>query len=1107
MNGHNPTGAPLTSAQPHDADSIHVTLAEVNSKDSSNGVASSGHNDGLNGIIPTPEKLTNGDKASNEEAESEAETLITSPVKKKEAAIQNAEAARYNAEVKKEEDMQDSASKARQRDHDEDADAPGAEDDEPTLSETRKTSRRRVDDRIGLDEDSSDSLSDVSESASLSRESSMTRAVSERPNASHNGRASSNPRKRKHRASSVSLPNKRQSMESARRRRRGLEDEGENDRSDSPKNKTHRRAVSTQSFLDGEPPGRKRRTIPQLSSRESKQARWEESSVSSEATSYGLGEQKRPTRGVGRSTSGTGRPVGREHKRHVNKYGFTRLAEACESGDVALVKEWREKDPEQLELAEFAGNKPLQIAALNGNAEVVEYLISEGCQVDCANVDKDTPLIDAAENGHVDVVRILLKAGVDPLRQNVKGQQALDVVSDDTDNSTEIRAALRNAIETWNSVDARQRREGEEEQRHRAGPAKELHFMARTYENLLRLVTINDRNGVREFLDARVPVDNAVIAAAAKTGDLYLMNMLLAEMTDKKRLQKPEKPMLSVIGTSHFEMVKSLTELDQFNPLWTNRQGKKWSEIAEERAGPMRRQEIELLENLEREAEQKQADRRSSSPIMRRSEGKHMRPSELEDGSDEEMDEDDTPRRKNGRRLLSRKDMRAASRRTDKDSDDSESDDADDADDSEKMRPPSPKEKRGPGRPRTKGIVKRGEGRDDPMPGGDTRPRRSSSIKQTTGRDLPAVAAVVTDAKPEPMDIDDAEPAPSTDNMEIVNEPPQSDQALQRQRQAELEAEQQAELEKLQQEQAQEELRKRMVQEAEEQREATRRKQEDEDKERQAKMELAAMDAIRSRTRQQLLKSLPEPLSWLLDPASGFSYDELGAADTLLHCCEPIQAVYASDVAVKLACQPAHEPLVLNLAVAPLLGKGIGLQLLLPDDAIDPSIHATLLAQSVLPGLPVEEKERACLEQLLHGSELLNDISHQDQFLTNGMHDAHKHALIRSAASHRMRTESATQLRTTALALRWLPLQQVVDRLHPVLRNRDIAVYEEWRSFLRLALDKNVEQASADADFFMSVCTHWEQTSSPYTCRHGEKVSTDFTTRRSKTSVEVCHRK
>ncbi|KAK8213566.1 hypothetical protein M8818_002868 [Zalaria obscura] len=95
----------------------------------------------------------------------------------------------------------------------------------------------------------------------------------------------------------------------------------------------------------------------------------------------------------------------------------------------------------------------------------------------------------------------------------------------------------------------------------------------------------NDRTGVQEFLDARVQVNNDIVAAAAKTGDLYLLNMLLAEMSPKAR-RGAEKPMLAVIGTSHFEMVKALTEIDQFNPVWKSKTtGLTWSPEAPRKVG------------------------------------------------------------------------------------------------------------------------------------------------------------------------------------------------------------------------------------------------------------------------------------------------------------------------------------------------------------------------------------------------------------------------------------------------------------------------------------------------------------------------------------------
>jgi len=733
-----------------------------------------------NELPDAPPPPTNGDPPSttggdgDEDANSEAETVLTSPVKKREAEK------RVSA-IKQERAEQPEISAQHATDDDDEADAPGSPDDGavpvPVASPGKASSHDlHGDDRRRIREQSSESLSDVDPTHSdgsdhSSPTSSKSRARSERPGSRINSKDSLNPRKRKHRASSVNLPNKRPSMDVAKRRLRDLHSEGANGhgstrRSPSPSRKGHRRAASTQSAVfDGasEAHGiRKRRAVTQFPVGESKpiKATWEESSVSSETTSHGHGDVPARRRGIGRSTSTPGRPAGREHKRHINKYGFTKLAEACEDGDLDLVKEWREKDPDQLEIEEFAKNTPLQIASLNGNSEVVEYLIDQGCRVDCANVDKDTPLIDAAENGHSDVVDILLNAGVDPLRQNLKGQQALDVVTDDTENAAEIRASLRRAMEKWDSVDARKRREHEEEKRFSGRPSEALHFMARTYENLHKLVVNNDRNSVREFLDAHVPVDNNIIAAAARTGDSYLINMLLAEMSEKKAHQKPEKPLLSVLGTSHLETVKSLTELDQFNPLWTNRQGKTWPEIADERRGPMWVQESELLHRLYNEA-RKKADRQSSSPVTKREEVKRRPPPQ----SGGHGAEKSPPKRKNGKRLMSRREMRAASGKpfSDSSEDDSSSETAKEADDG--MKPPeSPNTKRGPGRPRTKSASTQPS--KSPLEAGGTR-RRSSSVREKAEPSLPIVDEqmedVDADVTDKPADVDD-------NKMDVVEE-------------------------------------------------------------------------------------------------------------------------------------------------------------------------------------------------------------------------------------------------------------------------------------------------------------------------------------------------
>ena len=1066
-----------------------------------------------NGLPDAPPPATNGHPASahdgDEDANSEAETVLTSPVKRREAE-------KRVATIKQERSEQPkfSAQPSLEEDDDEEADAPGSPDDSaipaPAIEVSRAASQgRRDEEGQKKREQSSESLSDVSPTRSAasghsSRASSKSRARSERPGSGFNSKESPNPRKRKHRASSVTLPNKRPSIDVAKRRLRDLHSEdiggrAANARSPSPGRKGHRRAVSTQSvLLDGtsEAHGnRKRRAASQFPAGESKttKATWDESSVSSETTSHGHGDAPIRRRGIGRSTSTPGRPAGREHKRHINKYGFTKLAEACEDGDLDLVKEWRDKDPDQLEIEEFAKNTPLQIASLNGNAEVVEYLIDQGCRVDCANVDKDTPLIDAAENGHSDVVDILLNAGVDPLRQNLKGQQALDVVTDDTENATEIRASLRRAMEKWNSVDARKRREHEEEQRFGGGPSEYLHFMARTYENLHKLVVNNDRNSVREFLDARVPVDNNIIAAAARTGDSYLINMLLAEMTDKKAFQKPEKPLLAVLGTSHLETVKSLTELDQFNPLWRNRQGKTWPEIADERHGPMWVQESELLHRLYNEARSK-TERRSSSPVTKRDEVKRRPPPQSGDHSGE----DSPPKRKNGKRLMSRREMRAASGKPfeDSSSEDSSSETAREAEDS--MKPPeSPATKRGPGRPRTKSASAQPSA--SPQEAARTR-RRSSSLRGKVESTLPVVdeqmedadnVVVANHAADTEMEDQTSETAPvpvpevadGKDEIKKRDEESASKEAAEKQK-AEEDARKKDE-DDMKAREAEETARKAEAEEkAEKERlaEEARTRQEEEDKKAQAAREAeeqrqrieTQLSEAKSRHRQELVSALPDALSRILHPTLENTIEEARLKNEILEVFTPLQALPgANSTGNDPSCNSGSDLVVLNAQAAPLLGK-VGLDLLLRPDA--PGYDKSLVHNWTT--FPLDDDEKDCARAILPGHLLSKNPLDEDS-MTIDEDLSFEAELAKTARRIKKAREAQAQFDSADIELRWVKLQDVLDHLHPALQDVQINVRADFcRPQDRARMFKHV-QAKGKTSFFDSVVECWKQEALP----------------------------
>ncbi|CAD0098146.1 unnamed protein product [Aureobasidium mustum] len=619
------------------------------------------------------------------ENDSEAETLIVSPVKKRDMLKQSnsSQALESIDEIPEKIASQQGeilAQPARGTSSDRaqtNGDKP-QKDEDPLVEQDTKLDEQHTNTNGDNQDSDSDNLSEVSSVQSFEGENRNENEANNNDNDEDDDEdedarswasdkddeeRASNPRKRKH-----------LDVDQPRRKRRSSQEH-----SSSPQLRRHRRTASAQSarpsqsrsnsgqHLHTAGVARQRRAATHFPVRDNMLTRnvWDSDTSSETSHQY---PKSRLTRNTSRAVSTPGRPMGLA-KRHVNKYGFTRLAEACENGDLDGVKEWRAKDPEQLEQREFAGNTPLQVASLNGYPEIVSYLLEQGCNPHCANADKDTPLIDAVENGHLDVVQILLKAGINPLHCNLKGQQALDVITKETDNATEIRAALREAIEDWNKNGRSEQTYNVEEPASRPGPKQGLQFLARTYENLLKLVSENDRTAVQEFLDARVPVDNNVVAAAAKTGDLYLVNMLLAEMTPKKARQRADRPMLSVIGTSHFDMVKALTELDQFEPTWRSKSSNlTWYEIAESKQGPRWREEKALLQKLYEKAEN--ARKLSSSPVARREPTKKRRRSaERQHDSDVEMEDAESPERaRSRRRLVSKKDMqtgrKVAQRRT-----------------------------------------------------------------------------------------------------------------------------------------------------------------------------------------------------------------------------------------------------------------------------------------------------------------------------------------------------------------------------------------------------------------------------------------------------------
>ncbi|KAF9690997.1 hypothetical protein EKO04_011012 [Ascochyta lentis] len=354
----------------------------------------------------------------------------------------------------------------------------------------------------------------------------------------------------------------------------------------------HKRSQSTQSMVSGAA-GRKRREVPGLAV---STERYSDSSSdrSSSPRATDANPHTRVKRATHRALTSPARTM--PHGRKTDRFGATRLARESEKGDLDAVKAAYDEAEGELDQADFAGITPLQKAALNGWAEVVEFLIDRGCRTDCESGDRDTPLIDAVENGHLEVVRLLLSKGhVNPHHQNKKGQRAIDVLDREDEDCEEIEKELKDAMrrQTDTSVAEPREKPGQKQ----AKSASRLLYNEYNVETLIEKAGDGDILAVGELINSNIKPNITCGVAAARGGHYDILSILLASglKADPDPSKHPETPMTVAIGRGHIKIVSLLLEQDNFNPTRRNKEGKTYWEIAEERRGPKWEQERDML--------------------------------------------------------------------------------------------------------------------------------------------------------------------------------------------------------------------------------------------------------------------------------------------------------------------------------------------------------------------------------------------------------------------------------------------------------------------------------------------------------------------------------
>ncbi|EAA28038.3 hypothetical protein GE21DRAFT_4709 [Neurospora crassa] len=326
-------------------------------------------------------------------------------------------------------------------------------------------------------------------------------------------------------------------------------------------------------------------------------------------------------------------PAGRmaPHKKHLDAHGQTFLARACAKGEYNVAKQRLQERPEDIDVADYAGNTPLQIAAINGFDDIVKLLVEAGCNLDCLNNEKDTPLIDAVENGHYEVVKILLDAGVNPRKANAYGEEPIDRVNEDHDNADDIKRAINEAKQRMgerrptsedhhldHATDTRSSH-GPDSPRQspasasinpssgrRAGTVRatktsnHLLYMPMDDKTLRAAAAKGDEETVLRILQVRDQFDDPEsMVAAARGGHDLVMQLLLAiggANPDPQPISTNEysTPILAAIGQENIKVIRLLLDQANFDPT-KKYKGETYYEIARKRRGPNWMQEEHML--------------------------------------------------------------------------------------------------------------------------------------------------------------------------------------------------------------------------------------------------------------------------------------------------------------------------------------------------------------------------------------------------------------------------------------------------------------------------------------------------------------------------------
>jgi ankyrin repeat protein len=186
----------------------------------------------------------------------------------------------------------------------------------------------------------------------------------------------------------------------------------------------------------------------------------------------------------------------------------------------------------------------LTSAATKGNLNVLEFLITNGANVNLPTIHGETPLIKAAINGHIDIIKTLLKHKAEVNRQTNKGLSALHCAS-----QFDYPEIIKLLIENEANIDIDKPTNLGFSALHLASIGGNLEIMKILIENGANVNRLNEKYG-------------APLHQAMASGNVNVIRYLISEAQADINLLTCDRttPLMTATARGHFEIVKVLLE-------------------------------------------------------------------------------------------------------------------------------------------------------------------------------------------------------------------------------------------------------------------------------------------------------------------------------------------------------------------------------------------------------------------------------------------------------------------------------------------------------------------------------------------------------------------